>query len=167
MKHKAFSLMELMIVIVIIGILAAGSLIIFGDKADKAKIAVTKTNHKNITNFMATEIMNCNLGDSHLNLLKSNGSPNKVSCDTSSVNTITLGSQFVNHFWGENVENAYKIVVNGKTYAVTGNSPYLGQTQIVSAGGNKILVRTKFTGDEGQWKGGSSEALISTIIDTR
>ena len=33
-----FSLMELRIVIVIIGILAAGSLIVFGDKGEKAKI---------------------------------------------------------------------------------------------------------------------------------
>ena len=40
-NKKGFSLMELMIVIVIIGILAAGSLIIFGDKGEKAKQAST------------------------------------------------------------------------------------------------------------------------------
>ena len=41
-KPRGFSLMELMIVIVIIGILAAGSLIIFGDKTESAKIAMAK-----------------------------------------------------------------------------------------------------------------------------
>ena len=63
MKHRAFSLMELMIVIVIIGILAAGSLVIFGDKGEKAKIAVTKANHKSVVKFIAYELMQCNMGE--------------------------------------------------------------------------------------------------------
>ena len=63
MKHRAFTLMELMIVIVIIGILAAGSLVIFGDKGEKAKIAVTKANHKSVVKFIAYELMQCNMGE--------------------------------------------------------------------------------------------------------
>ena len=46
---QGFSLMELMIVIVIIGILAAGSLIIFGDKTESAKIAMAKKNHTELS----------------------------------------------------------------------------------------------------------------------
>ena len=57
-----FSLMELMIVIVIIGILAAGSLVIFGDKGEKAKIAVTKANHKSVVKFITYELIQCNMG---------------------------------------------------------------------------------------------------------
>ena len=63
MEQKAFTLMELMIVIVIIGILAAGSLIIFGDKSEKAKIAVAKSNHKSATKYIKTEVMKCDLGE--------------------------------------------------------------------------------------------------------
>ena len=55
MNHRAFSLMELMIVIVIIGILAAGSLIIFGDKSEKAKINTSKANLKTISKWLAAE----------------------------------------------------------------------------------------------------------------
>ena len=63
MKHRAFTLMELMIVIIIIGILAAGSLVIFGDKGEKAKIAVSKTNHKQVVKFIYVELTNCDLGE--------------------------------------------------------------------------------------------------------
>ena len=55
--------MELMIVIVIIGILAAGSLIIFGDKSEKAKIAVTKANHKQVVKFIYVSITSCQQGE--------------------------------------------------------------------------------------------------------
>ena len=47
--------MELMIVIVIIGILAAGSLVIFGDKSEKAKINTSKANLKTISKWLAVE----------------------------------------------------------------------------------------------------------------
>ena len=63
MMQRAFTLMELMIVIVIIGILAAGSLVIFGDKSEKAKIAVAKTNHKSVVKFITYELMQCNMGE--------------------------------------------------------------------------------------------------------
>ena len=62
MIQKAFSLMELMIVIVIIGILASGSLIVFGDKGEKAKIAVSKTNYKSLIKYVRMELFQCNSG---------------------------------------------------------------------------------------------------------
>jgi len=57
MKQKAFTLMELMIVIVIIGILSAVRMVIFGGQAEEAKIAVTKTNHRTATKFIQIEII--------------------------------------------------------------------------------------------------------------
>ena len=62
MIQKAFSLMELMIVIVIIGILAAGSLVIFGDKSEEAKIAISKTNYKSLIKYVRMELFQCNSG---------------------------------------------------------------------------------------------------------
>ena len=47
MKQKGFTLMELMIVIVIIGILSAVGMVMFGGQAEKAKIAVAKQQTQN------------------------------------------------------------------------------------------------------------------------
>ena len=54
--------MELMIVIVIIGILSAIGMVMFGGQSEKAKIAVVKSNHKSVTKYIKIEVMNCELG---------------------------------------------------------------------------------------------------------
>ena len=56
---------------------------------------------------------------------------------------------------------------NGTVFSTTGNSPVLGQTRIVNAGGNKIQIVSKFDGSTGQWGGNQSEVLITEILDER
>ena len=63
MKQNAFTLMELMIVIVIIGILSAVGMVMFGGQAEKAKIAASKANHKSATKYIKIEVMKCDLGE--------------------------------------------------------------------------------------------------------
>ena len=63
MNHRAFTLMELMIVIVIIGILSAVGMVMFGGQAEKAKIAAAKSNHKSVVKFITYELMQCNMGE--------------------------------------------------------------------------------------------------------
>jgi len=63
MKQKAFTLMELMIVIVIIGILSTVGMVMFGGQSEKAKIAASKANHKSVVKYIAYEIMKCDLGE--------------------------------------------------------------------------------------------------------
>ena len=65
MKQKAFTLMELMIVIVIIGILAAVGLILFSDFSLKAKKTVAAKNYKKIINFIQTESALCEFYESN------------------------------------------------------------------------------------------------------
>ena len=55
--------MELMIVIVIIGILSAVGMVMFGGQAEKAKIAATKSIHKQVVTYITIEMMNCSMGD--------------------------------------------------------------------------------------------------------
>ena len=62
---KAFTLMELMIVIVIIGILAAVGLILFSDFSLKAKKTVAAKNYKQIINFIQTESALCEFHESN------------------------------------------------------------------------------------------------------
>ena len=63
MKQRAFTLMELMIVIVIIGILATVGMVMFGGQAEKAKVNVTKANLSIIKKYIKTELMKCELGE--------------------------------------------------------------------------------------------------------
>jgi len=70
MKGKAFTLMELMIVIVIIGILSAVGMVMFGGQSEKAKIAVAKSNHKSATKYIKIEVMKCDLGVTGVNIAK-------------------------------------------------------------------------------------------------
>ena len=55
--------MELMIVIVIIGILAAVGMVTCGGQAGKAKIAATKSIHKQVVTYITVEMMNCSMGE--------------------------------------------------------------------------------------------------------
>ena len=55
--------MELMIVIVIIGILSAVGMVMFGGQSEKAKIAAAKSNHKSVVKYISAEVMKCELGE--------------------------------------------------------------------------------------------------------
>ena len=66
MKQRAFTLMELMIVIVIIGILSAVGMVMFGGQAEKAKINSTKAIHKQVVTYITVEMMNCSMGDERI-----------------------------------------------------------------------------------------------------
>ena len=58
--------MELMIVIVIIGILSAVGMVMFGGQAEKAKIAATKSIHKMVEKKMAVVLLECNSSETIL-----------------------------------------------------------------------------------------------------
>ena len=61
MKQRAFTLMELMIVIVIIGILSTVGMVMFGGQSEKAKAAVVQANYKMTVKRVALIIFECNL----------------------------------------------------------------------------------------------------------
>ena len=63
MKQKAFTLMELMIVIVIIGILSAVGMVMFGGQAEKAKKSAAQSNFKMVIKYMLIENTTCEVGE--------------------------------------------------------------------------------------------------------
>ena len=104
MNHRAFTLMELMIVIVIIGILSAVMMVMFGDMTEKGKIAVVKQNCINTASAIGAKFGSCALSPySHLELKSIGGRQTieKVPCDKNKTNTGQMLNKIINHLNNE------------------------------------------------------------------
>ena len=119
MKQNAFTLMELMIVIVIIGILSAVGMVMFGGQAEKAKIAVTKANFKNIHKFLVVEFFKCQFDSSELIF-------NTHKCSDSNPPTTSLIGNFISN------KLRFKNPYNPSSSAISSNPCTLGTVSITS-----------------------------------
>jgi len=61
-KKKAFTLIELLIVVAIIGILAGVGIPMYNGYMAEAKINTVKANHLSIARYLSAEVTKCNLG---------------------------------------------------------------------------------------------------------
>ena len=141
---KGFTLVELLIVVAILGILAAVGVVSYTGFLGSAKENATKANHKNIVSYMQAEVTKCSLGDSTLNLVDSGGSPSPWGCNSGS-STDDYVSRFVAHFQG-----SFKNPYNAESQAAENSicPSELGRTGISKTDENTISVQTRYVDGE-------------------
>ena len=135
-KKKAFTLIELLIVVAIIGILAGVGVPMYNGYMASAKVKSAETNHSNIKSYVAATLTKCSTGVSTVKL----GSSNRA-CSASAG---SWASYFRTYFNALN-KNPY-----GGTGAptTTSSSPVKGGTML-SYSGNRIVLRTNIGTESG------------------
>ena len=126
--NKAFTLIELLVVVAIIGILAAVGVNTFGGFQDKAKVASTKSIHKNVQKKLSAELVKCSLGDTTIfNSLSCSG----ISGSTVVSNIGSAGAVF-------NDKNPWA----GAEWGVKSSSSFVVGQVSLSASGQVITLKT-------------------------
>jgi len=139
-KKKAFTLIELLIVVAIIGILAGVGVPMYNGYMATAKIQSSATNHKNVKSFVAATLTKCSTGSQYVTL----GSSNRY-CNQ---NASTWAGYFITYFNSINKNPYGKNVFNGTDSATSSGGPRLGLTGIGSSG-NRIAIRTNIGNESG------------------
>ena len=140
MKKKAFTLIELLIVVAIIGILAGVGIPMYNGYMATAKVQSSSTNHANVKSFVAATLTKCSTGSQYVTL----GSINRY-CNQ---NASTWASYFITYFNSINKNPYGKNVFNGTDSATSSGGPRLGLTGIGSSG-NRIAIRTNIGNESG------------------
>ena len=129
-RSSGFSLIELLVVVAIIGILAAVGTVAYQGYTSGAKKNATKSNHASVTKYIAAELAKCNMGES-TTMVATDGTGYACNGVTLSAFAVAALADFKNTYTPANA-------------AVVGSDALvLGQTS-VSDDGSLVTIETCF-----------------------
>ena len=133
-------MIELLIVVAIIGVLAAVGIPMYNGYIASAKVSAAKANHSRIVNMIAASFAKCASGSSHITLKTNSGTVNRPCTWGGS----QLGPHIVRHFASDGFKNPYR-TSEPCCYYRTDTSPPVGRTHIMGIATPTLRISTRIT----------------------
>ena len=126
---KGFTLVELLVVVAILGVLAAVGIVTFGGFIGSSKANASKTIHTNVVSFINATILRCNM-EEKITLIDENNGPFEYTCNSydTSINKYPIRDAFIVHFRGSGIKNPYDGSQNIDNYS--NSQRFVGRTAI-------------------------------------